>query len=181
MEKDIFFPANQQEWRDWLEIHHSSEPHVWLGFYNKKAERQTITWSEAVDVALCYGWIDSTKHKLDEFSSAQYFCRRKAKSTWSKVNKDKVETLIQNGLMREAGLKSVEIAQENGSWTSLDSIENLEIPHYLNKAFKRHPHFARYFEGLSKSNKKMLLYDLMQAKREETRLTRIEKWIEKAK
>jgi len=140
----------------------------------------SLTWSEAVDEALCFGWIDSTKKIIDKERYMQYFSRRKPKSNWSKVNKEKVKSLIDQGLMKEAGYKSIEIAKENGSWTILDSIENLEIPKELEQELNSRKEALKYFENLSKSVKKSLLYWVVSAKREETRKNRIAEIVENA-
>src|SRR6476620_4689482 len=100
----VFYPENISAWRKWLEKNHLTEIAVWLVFYAKKSGRKTISWSEAVDVALCFGWIDSKKIKIDAETSHQFFSKRKPKSTWSKINKEKVTKLIDNGLMTKAGI-----------------------------------------------------------------------------
>jgi uncharacterized protein YdeI (YjbR/CyaY-like superfamily) len=126
-----------------------------------------------VDEALCFGWIDSTKRTMDNEKFKQYFTKRKATSNWSKINKDKVKLLIDQGLMKEEGYKSIEIAKENGSWTILDGIEALIIPDDLLEELKNHKGSMDYFESLSKSAKKILLYWVISAKRKETRQKRI--------
>jgi len=113
--KEEYCPSNQQEWRSWLELNHKSKEAVWLVFYKKKSPKYNLSWSQAVDEALCFGWIDSVKKTIDHETYIQYFSKRKPKSNWSKVNKDKVNNLIVNGLMKEEGLKSIAIAKENGS------------------------------------------------------------------
>ncbi|RYG02631.1 MAG: hypothetical protein EOO07_32760, partial [Chitinophagaceae bacterium] len=100
---EIFYPANMADWRKWLEKNHLSKQSVWLVCYNKSSLKKSITWSESVDVALCFGWIDSKKIKIDNEKSHQFFSKRKPFSTWSKINKAKVELLIEKGLMAEAG------------------------------------------------------------------------------
>lgn len=179
-EEETFCPTNQQEWRQWLEENHQSKKSIWLKLHKKSSKIPTISWSEAVDEALCFGWIDSTKKTLDEKSYIQYFTKRKPKSNWSKVNKDKVTTLTKNGLMQAAGFESVRIAKENGSWTILDSIENLIIPEDLEQEFQKHPSAKDYFLGLSKSKKKMILYWVKEAKRPETKEKRIKEVVELA-
>ncbi len=133
----------------------------------------SISWSEAVEEALCFGWIDSKRKPIDDQKFIQFFCKRKASSTWSKVNKDKVLQLIEKGNMTAAGLKVIEVAKQNGSWTILDDVEALVIPDDLNEAFKNHPGSEVFFQGLSKSMKKLLLSWLVLAKRPETRQSRI--------
>lgn len=164
---------NRKEWRKWLELNHLEKDSVWLIFYKKNSPRFNLSWSESVDESLCFGWIDSTKKTIDNERFKQYFSKRKPKSNWSKVNKDKVKNLVKEGLMRDAGFKSIEIAKENGSWTILDSVENLEVPNELEQEFKRNREAKEYFENLSKSTKKALLYWIISAKKDETRTKRI--------
>lgn len=166
-------PKDQQEWRQWLELNHLKKDAVWLIFYRKTSPNYNLSWSASVDESLCFGWIDSTKRTIDKERYKQYFTKRKPKSNWSKINKDKVEFLIDKGLMAEAGLKSIEIAKENGSWTFLDAVENLEIPQDFMQALTQHKGATAYFESLSKSDKKILLYWIVSAKRASTRRERI--------
>ncbi len=175
-EKDIdsFYPASRQQWRKWLQKHHEKKQSIWLIYYKKASGMPTISWSDAVDEALCFGWIDSTKKTLDEERSIQFFSKRKARSTWSKINKGKVKKLIEEGNMTPAGLKSIELAKENGSWSVLDEVEELTIPKDLEKAFKSHTGSKIYFLSLSKSVRKMMLQWIALAKRPETRQKRID-------
>src|SRR5690606_6018428 len=179
-EIEIFYPKSQTAWRKWLEKNYLSKQAVWLVFYNKKSELKSITWSEAVDVALCFGWIDSKKIKIDEETSYQFFSKRKPKSTWSKINKNKVDKLIEQGLMTKAGFESVAIAKQNGSWTILDEVEELIIPADLEAKFIDKPNLKDYFLSLSKSAKKLLLTQLLFAKTTQTRQKRIAEIIEQA-
>ena len=170
---ETFYPKTNKEWRQWLQKNHSSKQSVWLIQYKKSANVETISWSDAVDQALCFGWIDSTRRPRDHETYMQYFTRRKPVSNWSKINKAKVERLIEEGLMTPAGLKSIEIAKQNGSWSKLDSVEELTIPKDLEKAFKAAKGSKDFFSGLSKSVKKMMLHWIIMAKRPETREKRI--------
>lgn len=179
-EIEIYYPKNQTAWRKWLEKNHLSKQAVWLVFYNKKSDLKSITWSDAVDVALCFGWIDSKKIKIDEETSHQFFSKRKPKSTWSKINKNKVEKLITQGLMTDAGFASIETAKQNGSWTFLDEVEELIIPVDLEAAFADKPNSKDFFLSLSKSVRKMILAWLKFAKTTETRQKRITEIIESA-
>jgi len=180
--KDVeeFCPSDKKDWRDWLELNHGKKDAVWLIFFKKKSPNYNLSWSESVDEALCFGWIDSTKKGIDNEKYRQYFCKRKPKSNWSKINKDKVKTLIDQGLMKEAGFKSIEIAKENGSWTILDEVEALVIPEDLKSGFKKYKGSIEYFNSLSKSVKKQLLYWIVSAKRIETRQKRILEIVENA-
>jgi uncharacterized protein YdeI (YjbR/CyaY-like superfamily) len=168
-----YCPKDKAEWRNWLRENHLTKDSIWLIIKRKDAPNPNLSWSEAVDEALCFGWIDSTKKSIDAESYRQYFCKRKPKSNWSRVNKAKVKILIEQGLMKEAGFKSIETAKENGSWTFLDKVEALVIPEDLKEAFSNHHGSMEYFESLSKSAKKILLYWVVSAKREETRKKRI--------
>ncbi len=165
-------PSSTAEWRKWLQENHEKAPSVWLVYYKKEAGKATLSWSEAVDEALCFGWIDSTRKSLDAERFMQFFTRRKVKSSWSKINKEKVEQLIAAGKMTKAGLESIEKAKENGSWTLLDAVEELTIPGELETAFTAYPGSRDFFLSLSKSVRKMMLHWVTFAKREETRQKR---------
>ncbi|MGO1650812.1 MAG: YdeI/OmpD-associated family protein [Sphingobacterium sp.] len=176
-ETEIFYPTTVSQWRKWLKENHQEKRSVWLVLYSKASGKPTLTWSEAVDAALCFGWIDSKKIKKDEETAHQFFSKRRPNGTWSKINKEKVEALISKGLMEKAGYQCIETAKQNGSWTILDSVEALEIPPDLEQAFKTAPKAKDYFLGLSKSAKKILLQGLVLAKTAGTRQARIMKII----
>jgi uncharacterized protein YdeI (YjbR/CyaY-like superfamily) len=173
-EIESFCPTDQQDWRKWLAINHEQKDAVWLIIYKKNSPTPNLTWSEAVDEALCFGWIDSVKKTVDNERYKQYFSKRKAKSNWSKINKAKIDKLSQLGLIAEAGIKSIEIAKKNGSWTILDAVENLEIPLDLDQKLAQTPEAKDYFLSLSKSVQKQVLYWIISAKRPETRQKRID-------
>jgi uncharacterized protein YdeI (YjbR/CyaY-like superfamily) len=168
MNSETFCPKNREEWRNWLAEHHQTKQSIWLIYYKRKTALASISYSDAVEEALCFGWIDSTRRSLDEHTYTQFFCRRKLKSVWSKVNKAKVQRLIKEGLMTTAGFDSINSAKANGSWTILDNVEELIIPTELEAAFKRHEGSETYFLGLSKSVRKAILQWLVLAKRPET-------------
>jgi len=172
-EIETFYPTSQQQWRQWLEKNHRSKQAVWLVHYKKKSGVPTISWSEAVDEALCFGWIDSIRKSLDNETFIQFFSRRKPNGTWSKVNKEKIRQLIEAGLMTQAGLESIETAKQNGSWTILDEVEELILPHDLEIEFNTQPGSKDFFLSLSKSVRKAMLQRLVLAKQPETRQKRI--------
>lgn len=182
MENEIetFYPKSRQEWRDWLQDNHDKKQSVWLIYYKKQSNNPTVTYSEAVDEALCFGWIDSKSKPLDEHTFMQFFSRRKEKSVWSKVNKEKIERLTKGGLMTKAGFEIIEKAKQNGSWTILDEAEALTIPADLEHAFGARPNAKSYFLSLSRSDKRNILQWLTLAKREETRQKRIREIVELA-
>lgn len=132
-----------------------------------------MRWEEAVRVALCYGWIDSTVRNIDEHSRKQTFSPRKDKSFWSKINKNHIEKLIEENLMHQSGLAKIEIAKQNGSWNSLDEVENYTVPEDLKLAFENNKLAFENYQKFSPSARKNYLYWLNQAKRPETRLNRI--------
>lgn len=173
IEIETISPKSRQEWRDWLQENHDKKQSVWLIYYKKKSNIPTVIYSEAVDEALCFGWIDSKAKPLDEEKFMQFFSRRKPKSVWSGINKEKIERLINEGLMTKAGYHIIEIAKQNGSWTILDEAESLTIPADLDEAFQNRPNAKNYFSSLSRSDKRNILQWLVLAKRQETRQKRI--------
>lgn len=179
-DNEEYCPNDRDDWRKWLKQNHKRKDAVWLIFYKKKSPDHNLSWSESVDEALCFGWIDSTKRTIDEEKYKQYFSKRNAKSNWSKINKDKVKTLIDQGRMTEEGYKSIEIAKENGSWTLLDEVEALVIPEDLKKELAANKEAMKFYDSLSNSVKKGLLYWVISAKRKETRQKRIFEIVENA-
>ncbi|GEO04976.1 hypothetical protein AAE02nite_26400 [Adhaeribacter aerolatus] len=135
-EVETICPANRQEWRLWLKENHRTKKSVWLIYFKKKSGYFTISWSEAVEEALCFGWIDSKAKPLDAERFMQFFCQRKPTSVWSKINKEKIQRLSDAGLITPAGYDSIQIAKQNGSWTILDEVEELIIPETWKKLFK---------------------------------------------
>ncbi len=172
-EIETYYPTSRADWRKWLEKNHQSKQSVWLLYFKSSTKVASISWSEAVDEALCFGWIDSTKKTIDNERYVQYFCRRKPTSTWSKINKEKVAKLIQNNLMAKAGFDSIESAKENGTWTLMDDVEKLIIPEDLKVALNKNESSMTFFQSRTKSIKRGLLYWVVIAKRKETRKKRI--------
>lgn len=170
---EIFYPETKEQWHKWLRENHTRENGIWLLQYNKKSGRPSVSWSDAVDEALCFGWIDSIKKKLNDESAIQYFGKRKPKSTWSKINKQKIEKLTSENRMSQAGLDIIAIAKENGSWEILDSVEELIIPEDLALELSNRENATIFFQSLSKSVRKMMLQWIVLAKRPETRQKRI--------
>lgn len=170
---ETFCPASRLQWRQWLKTNHAKKQSVNLILYKKESNKPTISWSDAVDEALCFGWVDSTRRPFDAEKFLQLFSRRKPAGTWSKINKEKVKQLIDKGLMMKAGLDCIERAKQNGSWSILDEVEELIIPKDLEKAFKEQPGSKKHFLSLSKSERKIFLARLVLAKRPETRQKRI--------
>jgi len=161
------------EWREWLHQHHSTSKGVYLIFYKVEHENDSMRWEEAVKVALCYGWIDSTVKSLGDGKRRQYFTPRNPKSVWSALNKRYIEELTNSGLMHESGERIIAIGKENGSWTALDDVENGIIPEDLQQAFDNNTLAFENYQGFAPSYRKSYLYWLNQAKREATREKRI--------
>jgi uncharacterized protein YdeI (YjbR/CyaY-like superfamily) len=172
-DKEHHYFKNTEEWRDWLHQNHHSSKGVYLIFYKVNSEFESMRWEEAVQVAICFGWIDSTVRKMDEDRRKQVFSPRKDKSVWSKLNKTYIEKLIEENLMHESGLAKIETAKKNGSWTSLDAVEDLIVPTDLEMAFDKNSTAFENYKNFSPSYRKSYLYWLNQAKREETRNNRI--------
>jgi len=176
-QREILYFKSDDEWRDWLLENHSTSSGIYLILYRVNSEMPSMRWEEAVRVALCFGWIDSTSKCIDEEKRQQLFTPRKSKSAWSKLNKTHIEDLINKRLMHESGLKRIEAAKKDKSWTALDEVENLKIPEDLLKAFRSNSVAYSNYENFSPSYRKSYLYWLNSAKRTETRKKRIEEII----
>lgn len=174
-------PGDRAEWRSWLEANHGSSAGIWLGVGKKGGTATRLTYDEAVEEALCFGWIDSTVRKLDEQRFQQLFTPRKPGSHWSRSNKERVERLMAAGLMAPAGIAAVERARANGAWEQLDDVDALVMPEDLARALEADPAAAAYVDSLSPSNRKLVLYWVGNAKREETRARRIAATLEAAR
>ncbi len=170
------FPAaNRAEWRAWLEQNHQTERGVWLIYFKKESGRTRVSYDDAVEEALCFGWIDSVVKKLDDDSYQQFYSPRKKTSNWSKLNKERVEKLVEQGLMREAGFKMIEIAKARGKWDALNEVEQLLVPDDLQALFDENPDAARHWDAFSRSSRRGILEWILNAKRPETRQQRITK------
>lgn len=176
----IYYPKDRAEWRAWLGENHAKAPGIWLIYYKKGSGKPTVSYSEAVEEALCVGWIDSRPNTIDAESYKQFFSPRKPKSPWSRVNKQRIEQLVENGLMRSAGLAVIETSKVDGSWSSYDGVEDLSVPADLRAALQENPAAHKNFENFAKSNKKQILWYIESAKRPETRQKRIEQIVASA-
>jgi uncharacterized protein YdeI (YjbR/CyaY-like superfamily) len=167
-------PLTRAEWRQWLEQNHTRPEGVWMISYKKSTGKPRVEYGEAVEEALCFGWIDSTANKLDEERSMQWFAPRKRRSGWSKPNKERVERLIAAGLLTEAGMAKITAAQQDGSWNALDAVEALEIPPDLNAALDAYPSARTHFDAFPRSAKRAILVWISTAKTPTTRAKRVE-------
>lgn len=177
---ETIYASDRTPWREWLEKNHRTSPGIWLIYYKVKSGKPSVRYNEAVKEALCFGWIDSKVKSLDEERYMQIFTPRKLKSVWSKLNKQYIEEIIEQGLMTEVGFKKIDAAKQDGSWTALDEIEALIIPMDLKQALEANEAANQNFETFSNSLKKNILFWINSAKRPETRLKRIEQTISSA-
>ncbi len=162
-------------WETWLAKHHARSPGVWLRIYKKGSDKTSVNYTEALDAALCYGWIDSRKRPGDALSWLQKFSPRRPRSVWSRINTEKAERLIQTGKMKPAGLKEVEAAKSDGRWQrAYDSPRGATLPADFLKELAKNKKAQSFFEGLSKANTYAIAYRLQTAKRPETRQKRME-------
>ncbi len=171
------YAKDRSEWRKWLEKNHATSSGVWLIYYKKGSSKPSVSYDQAVEEALCFGWIDSRVNALDDERYMQVFSSRKAKSSWSKLNKQRVEQLIQNGFMTAAGLEKIEAAKRDGSWSTLDAIEDLQLSVDLMEALDSNRTAYDNFMAFSTSSKKNIVRWIESAKRPETRLKRIEETV----
>jgi uncharacterized protein YdeI (YjbR/CyaY-like superfamily) len=177
--KAVHAPS-QKHWRTWLQKNHRKEQAVWLIIYRKTSATPSVYYPEAVDEALCFGWIDSKPNKRDHESYYLYFSPRKPKSKWSKVNKIKVEQLFKAGKIALAGQAAIDLAKKNGTWYALDKVENLEIPDDFKKKLSANKSASQFWDAFPPSAKKGILQWIESAKRDETRKKRIEETVKHA-
>jgi uncharacterized protein YdeI (YjbR/CyaY-like superfamily) len=166
-------PATRAEWRAWLQAHHATVPGVWLILAKKNSALPGVRYEEAVEEALCFGWIDSKTMALDEHRVKQTFTPRKAGGTWARSNKERVERLLAEGLMAPAGIAVIERAQADGSWNALDEIEDLAVPDDLAAAWAGNDIAQANFAAFPPTARRAYLWWIRTAKRPETRRKRI--------
>ena len=177
---ESFHAETRADWRNWLAKHHAAESNVWLKIYKKNRGTPSITYSEAVDEAICFGWIDSSVKKGTADYYFQYFAKRNPRSNWSGVNKEKVRELTTAGLIAEAGMAMIELAKQTGTWTALDEVEKLISPPDLAQALTANPSAKTHYDAFPRSVKRGILEWLLNAKTEKTRAKRIEEVVMKA-
>jgi len=173
MELPELYFERDTEWYDWLLTNHNKHKAIYLVFYKLETGIPTMRWEEAVKVALCFGWIDSTVKSLGNGKRIQYFSPRNPKGTWSKVNKEYIVELEKAGLIQESGWKLINLAKETGKWTEMDDVENGVIPDELQKAFDANPRAFENYKNFAKGYRKSYLSWLHSAKREATKQKRI--------
>ena len=174
-------PLDREAWRAWLAAHHATSAGVWLIYHRKGTGVSGVSYAEAVEEALCFGWIDSTAGRVDDERGTLYFAPRKPRSGWAATNKVRLEKLIAEGRMAPAGLAAVERAKENGSWELLDSVERMQAPADLTTALADAGSAATAnFEGWPPSIRKQAFAAIAQARRPATRAQRIARIVDHA-
>ena len=170
-----FNPANRNAWRKWLAANYTSTEPVCLVVFNKKSKTPNIAYDEAVEEALCFGWIDNKGMKRDEESMYLQFCPRKEKSNWSKLNRDRAGKMIREGLMTGAGQTFIDIAKSSGKWDA--SVDADVIPSDLQKVFDKKKKAFQNFQSFAPSSQRLIIQWIIDAKKAETRQQRIEKTV----
>lgn len=174
----ILLFANRQEWAGWLDSHHADSPGLWMRLAKKASGMTSVTYDEAVEVALCYGWIDGQKKSLDAVSWLQKFTRRTPKSIWSKVNTEKAQRLIEEGKMKPAGLRQVELATQDGRWAAAYEPQSTSVvPADLQAALEANAAAMNFFATLDSRNRYAILFRIQSARRPDTRARRIEQFV----
>lgn len=179
-EKKIFYPSSRSKWRAWLKSNHNKEQNVWLVLHRKESKTPSVKYAEAVEEALCFGWIDSVANKRDDDSFILYFAVRKKGGVWSKINKGRIERMIKERKMTPAGMKRIEEAKKDGSWDKLNSIDELQMPLPLKKAFATNKKALKNFHAFPDGVKKQLYFWVLSAKTEVTRGARVKEIVSKA-
>lgn len=171
--------SSPKEWEKWLKKNQKLTSGIWLRMYKKNTGIASVNYAEALDVALCYGWIDGQKKSFDELSWLQKFTPRRARSLWSKRNIEHVERLEKSGLMTDFGRKEVDAAKADGRWEqAYDSQSTMELPPEFLKELEKHKKAKEFFTGLSKANKFAIAWRIQTAKKIETKEKRIKTLVE---
>ena len=170
--------ASGEAWKDWLAEHHEDSDGLWLKIAKKGSGIETVSYAEALDAALCYGWIDGQKNKFDDVYWLQKFTPRRPRSRWSKVNREKATGLIESGEMKPSGLRDIERARADGRWdAAYEAQSTATVPEDLLWALEGNEAAREFFAGLDKANRYAILYQIQDAKKPETRARRIEKYV----
>ncbi len=171
--------VSQKDWAKWLDKNHATSSGVWVRLAKKASALTSVNYAEALDVALCYGWIDGQKKSYDADSSLQKFTPRRPKSIWSKINREKADALIAAARMKPAGLQAIEKAKEDGRWdAAYDSQSKATVPNDFQVELDAHPKAKEFFATLKSVNRYAILFRIQTAKKAETRAKRIQQFIE---
>ena len=177
---DHVYAEDRQAWRAWLQGHHDKEKNVWLIIYHTKSKTPSVVYDEAVEEALCFGWIDSKPNKRDHESYLLFLAKRNPKSNWSRLNRERAERMLEQGRMTQAGLEMIETAKQNGTWAALEAVQDSVIPQDLEQAFQKSETAWKNFSAFPPSSKRIILEWILNAKRPQTRQKRIDETVELA-
>jgi uncharacterized protein YdeI (YjbR/CyaY-like superfamily) len=174
----ILLFADRAEFEAWLEENHAAPAGIWLKMAKKGAAEPSVTYDEAVELGLCFGWIDSQKRGLDGEHFLQRFTPRRPRGRWSKINREKAQALIDAGRMRPAGMVEVEAARADGRWESAyEGQRNATVPDDLKRELARNAAAREFFEGLDSANRYAIIYRINDIKKPETRERRLRKFV----
>ncbi|WP_033374614.1 YdeI/OmpD-associated family protein [Actinopolyspora halophila] len=170
--------ASGEQWREWLATNHDDSSGVWLRIAKKNAETTSVSYAQALDEALCFGWIDAVKRSYDDSSWLQRFTPRKSRSKWSRINRDNAERLVEEGRMREPGHREVDRAKQDGRWqAAYEPQRTATVPEDLRRELDANPTAKEFFDGLDSQNRYAILHRVADAKHAETRARRISRFV----
>ncbi|MCI0710529.1 MAG: YdeI/OmpD-associated family protein [Chloroflexi bacterium] len=175
---EIVWFENASDWEQWLDANHDKSPGAWLKIAKKASDKVSVSNSDALDIALCFGWIDSQRQKLDDDFYVQRYTPRRKNSKWSQVNVEKAEALIGAGKMRDAGFREIEAAKADGRWEAAYLPQSkAPVPDDLRQALDANPAASAFFDTLRRANRYAIIYRVTTAKKPETRQKRIEQYV----
>ena len=174
------YAKNRAAWRSWLKKNHDRSGSVELIIYHKASSTPSVRYPEAVEEALCFGWVDSKPSRRDSESYTMHFARRNPRSNWSRLNRQRAEAMVTQGKMTEAGTRAIALAKKTGRWKALELVQNLTMPADLKRAFRGHRAALRFFNHFTPSAKRSILEWILGAKKQETRRERIRETVRQA-
>lgn len=178
--RKVVSAKSRKEWRKWLEKNHQTESSVWLIIFHKRSEVKSVYYDEAVEEAICFGWIDSIANKRDSESKYQLFSRRKPGSKWSRLNRQRSAKMISQGMMTPAGQALIDRAMKEGTWEALEQVQSAVIPDDLRKLFNKNKTALKNFQAFPPSSKRIILEWILNARQPQTRERRIAQTVELA-
>ena len=178
--RKVVSAKSRKEWRKWLEKNHQTESSVWLIIFHKRSEVKSVYYDEAVEEAICFGWIDSIANKRDSESKYQLFSRRKPGSKWSRLNRQRSAKMISQGMMTPSGQAVIDRAMKEGTWEALEQVQSAVIPDDLRKLFNKNKTALKNFQAFPPSSKRIILEWILNARQPQTRERRIAQTVELA-
>lgn len=172
----LSFSASHELFK-WFEVHHAKKSELWIKVYKKGSGIQSVSWDDIVTESLCWGWIDGIKKSIDDIAYLQRITPRKAKSSWSKRNRDHVERLLEQNRMKLPGLNQVTAAKEDGRWDAAYRVSEMTVPDDFTQVLELHPEAKQFYSTLTKSHRYIIANGLLSAKKAETRKKRFDKYL----